>query len=78
MHIHYTCMFACACSVAMSCPTLCDPMDDSLPGSSVYGTSQARLLVWVAISFSMFACLCVFVVAIVEFSEFTEVFYYKY
>ena len=33
-------------------PTLCDPMDYSLPGSSVCGTSQARLLEGVAISFS--------------------------
>ena len=33
--------------------TLCDPMDFSLPGSSVHGISQARLLEWAAISFSM-------------------------
>ena len=32
--------------------TLCDPMDCSLPGSSVYGIFQARILEWVAISFS--------------------------
>ena len=38
--------------VAQSCPTLCDPMDCSLPGSSVHGIFQARLLEWVAISFS--------------------------
>ena len=38
--------------VAQSCPALCDPMDCSLPGSSVHGISQARLLEWVAISFS--------------------------
>ena len=31
-----------------SCPTLCDPMDCSLPGSSVHGILQARLLEWVA------------------------------
>ena len=37
---------------AQSCPTLCDPMDCSLPGSSVYGIFQARVLEWVAISFS--------------------------
>ena len=30
------------------CPTLCDPMDHSLPGSSVYGMLQARILDWVA------------------------------
>ena len=31
-----------------SCPTLCDPMDCSLPGSSVHGILQARILEWVA------------------------------
>ena len=35
-----------------SCPTLCDPVDCSLPGSSVHGILQARILEWVAISFS--------------------------
>ena len=39
-------------SVTQSCPTLCDPMDCSLPGSSVHGTFQAGILEWVAISFS--------------------------
>ena len=34
------------------CPTLCDPIDCSLPGSSVLGISQASILEWVAISFS--------------------------
>ena len=38
--------------VAQSCPTLCNPVDCSLPGSSVQGILQARLLEWVAISFS--------------------------
>ena len=38
--------------VTQSCPTLCDPMDYSLPGSSVHGISQARILQWVAIPFS--------------------------
>ena len=38
--------------VTQSCSTLCDPMDCSLPGSSVHGISQARILEWVAISFS--------------------------
>ena len=37
--------------VAQSCPTLCDPMDCSLPGSSIHGIFQARILEWVAISF---------------------------
>ena len=40
------------CLVSKSCPTLCDPMNSRLPGSSVYGISQARILEWVAISFS--------------------------
>ena len=35
-----------------SCPTLCNHMDSSLPGSSVPGILQARILEWVAISFS--------------------------
>ena len=34
------------------CLTLCDPMDYSLPGSSVHGIFQARILEWVTISFS--------------------------
>ena len=38
--------------VAQPCPTLCDPMDCSLPGSSLHGILQARILEWVAISFS--------------------------
>ena len=38
--------------VAQSCLTLCDPIDCSLPGSSVHGISQARILEWVAIPFS--------------------------
>ena len=40
--------------VAQSCPTLRDPMDCSLPGSSVHGVFQARVLEWVAIAFSKF------------------------
>ena len=38
--------------VAQLCPTLCSTMDCSLPSSSVHGTLQARILEWVAISFS--------------------------
>ena len=38
--------------VAQSCPTLHDPMDYSLPGSSVHGIFQARVLEWGAIAFS--------------------------
>ena len=39
--------------VAQSCPTLSNPMDCSLPGSSIHGIFQARVLEWVAIAFSM-------------------------
>ena len=39
--------------VAQSCLTLRDPMDYSLPGSSVHGIFQARVLEWVAIAFSI-------------------------
>ena len=38
--------------VAQPCPTLCNPMDSSPPGSSVHGILQARILEWVVISFS--------------------------
>ena len=40
--------------VAQSCPTLHDPMDYSLPGSSIHGICQARVLEWGAIAFSGF------------------------
>ena len=54
------CVCVCVCvrarararSVTQSCPTLCDPMDCSLPGSSVYWILPARILEWVAISSS--------------------------
>ena len=46
-------MYAAAAAKSLqSCPTLCDPMDVSPPGSSVPGILQARTLEWVAISFS--------------------------
>ena len=41
-----------AAVTAKSCPTLCDPIDGSPPGSPVPGILQARTLEWVAISFS--------------------------
>ena len=37
-------------SVTQSCPTLCDPMDYSLPGSSIHGIFQAKVLEWGAIA----------------------------
>ena len=53
---HVLSRFNCAgcvlCLVAQPCPTLCDPMDCSPPGSSDHGISQARILEWAAISYS--------------------------
>ena len=43
---------AAAAKLLQSCPTLCDPIDSSPPGSTVPGILQARTLEWVAISFS--------------------------
>ena len=45
-------MWAAAAKSLQSCPTLCDPIDGSPPGSSIPGILQARTLEWVAISFS--------------------------
>ena len=50
-HLHGACVSGCAKSL-QSCPTLCDPMDCSLPGSSVHGIFQERILKWIAISSS--------------------------
>ena len=49
------CVAAAAAKSLQSCPTLCDPIDGSPPGSSVPGILQARILEWVAISFSLYA-----------------------
>ena len=43
-----------------SCPTLCNPMDFSLPGSSVHGILQARILEWVAMP-SSYTCVYVYI-----------------
>ena len=43
---------AAAAKSLQSCPTLCDPIDSSPPGSTVPGILQARTLEWIAISFS--------------------------
>ena len=58
-HMVFVYMHACESSSAaaaaeslQSCPTLCDPIDGSPPGSAVPGILQARTLEWVAISFS--------------------------
>ena len=48
--MHMWCKKVKESEVTQSCPTLCDPVDSSLPGSSVHGILQARILEWVAIS----------------------------
>ena len=48
----YMCAAAAAAKLRQSCPTLCDPIDGSPPGSPVPGILQARTPEWVAISFS--------------------------
>ena len=50
IEIENFCGYVCVCT--QLCPTLCDPMDCSLPGSSVCGIQQARILEWVAMLFS--------------------------
>ena len=42
------------CRQILSCPTLCDPMDSSPPGSPIHGIFHGRVLEWVAIAFSNF------------------------
>ena len=50
--IYRSCCYCCCCwSVAKQCPTLRDLMDYSLPGFSIHGIFQARILEWVAVSF---------------------------
>ena len=51
IHIYSGILLSHQSEVAQLCPTLCDPMDCSLPGSSVHGILQTRVLEWVAISF---------------------------
>ena len=49
----YVCVCVCVCVLShFSCVRLCNPMDCSPPGSSLHGILQARMLEWVAISFS--------------------------
>ena len=58
-------LFAAAAAKSLqSCPTLCDPIDCSPPGSRVPGILQARTLEWVAIAFSGLSCL-----RLLKFSE---------
>ena len=50
--VSITCVCAAAAKSLHSCPTLCDPIDGSPPGSPLPGILQARTVEWVAISFS--------------------------
>ena len=52
VHIVCVCVCVCVCVVTQSCLTFCDPVDCSPPGSSVHGAHQAKILEWVAVSFS--------------------------
>ena len=51
-NLRYADAAAAAAKLLQSCPTLCDPIDGSLPGSPAPGILQARTLEWFAISFS--------------------------
>ena len=53
--------------VAQLCPTLSDPMDCSLPGSSIHGIFQARVLEWGAIAFSDAVLTSVLTMEVLEF-----------
>ena len=46
---YFSCFYIVMCLVAQSCSTLCDPLDCRLPGSSVHGILQARILEWAAV-----------------------------
>ena len=50
---HFTPPAAAAAKSLQLCPTLCDPIDGSPPGSPIPGILQARILKWLAISFSI-------------------------
>ena len=52
MHFRTNLTNVLSAKLLQSCPTFCDPMDCSPPGSSVHGILKARILEWVAISFS--------------------------
>ena len=58
-YLHFLCIlkkqelsFTYVVKVTQLCPTFCDPVDSSPPGSSVHGICQARILEWVAVPFS--------------------------
>ena len=51
-HFQFSWFVLCSARSLQLCLTLCDPVDCSLPGSSVHGILHARILEWVAIPFS--------------------------
>ena len=55
----YIYMYEWVSEVAQSCPTLCNPMDCSLPDSSVHGILQSIVLEWTVISYT-YICICVY------------------
>ena len=55
-----------------SCPTLCDPIDGSPPGFPIPGILQARILEWVAISFSNLLCSDMYIHGCMYLSKLTE------
>ena len=66
--------------IAQSCPTFSDPMDCSLPGSSIHGIFQARVLEWGAVAFSaykskllLFSVFCLFVCFLISVIYFSPV-----
>ena len=54
----YVCLCVCCAQVLQLCLTLCDPMDCNLPGSSVHGILQVRILEWVVMFFSRGSSQC--------------------
>ena len=52
MSVLFNMLSAAAAKSLQSCPTLCDPLDSSSPGSPIPGILQARILKWVAVFFS--------------------------
>ena len=55
--MNVSCLYAAAAKSLQSCPTLCDPIEGSPPGSPAPGILQARTLEWVATAFSIGNCI---------------------
>ena len=59
-----SCMLLLPAKSLQSCPTLCDPIDCSLPGFSVHGILQATVLEWGAIAFSLSCMSCLYILEV--------------